>query len=457
MGDDLLNNLDAALGGAYVLERELGGGWMSRVFLAQDRTLGRQIVVKVLSPDLLAGVNRERFEREVQLTARLQHPHIVPILSSGEVDGIPYYTMPFEEGESLRVRLARSGALPVSEAASILRDVARAFEFAHERASFTATSSPRTFSLSAVRRQSRTSVSPKRSRRHEQKTGPARALQLIRPAQEIVGESELLLVAEGMIYWQYVNVGLRPATTYDEYLQRGEACATRIFELNPESSKGYALRGSIRNNRGDPAASMHDFKRALALDPNDAECLLWLGYAYAVAGQISVAAAFADRLLHVDPLTSINVVMRGMVAMFDGRYEDALQWSQRSVEIDPDNPTNRTMHAHMLAANQRRSEAITILEAVAHNTPEMGWAKLANAMASALRGDRDGVLRILTPELRAMAWWDDLFCWWTANCFALVGETDASLDFLERRGKCSTRDARAKRATQSPRSHIGNR
>ena len=90
------------------------------------------------------------------------------------------------------------------------------------------------------------------------------------------------------------------------------------------------------------------------------------------------------------------------------------------------------MHAHMLAANGRSDEAITIMEAVARDTPEMGWAKLASAMASALRGDRDGVLRIMTPELRAMAWWDDLFSWWAADCFALVGEQDASLDFLER-------------------------
>lgn len=202
--------------------------------------------------------------------------------------------------------------------------------------------------------------------------------------------------------------------------------------MNPQSAKGYALRGSIRNNRGDPAGSMRDFKRALALDPNDSESLLWLGYDYAVAGQISVAIAFNDRLLQVDPLTSINVCMRGMVSMFDGQFDDALRWSQRSVDIDPDNPTNRTMHAYMLAANQRGDEAITILEAVARDTPEMGWAKLASAMASALRGDRTGVLRIMTPELRAMAWWDDLFSWWAADCFALVGEREASIDFLER-------------------------
>ncbi len=725
MGTDLQEYLNDTLGDAYAVERELGGGGMSRVFLAEDRALGRRVVVKVLSPDLLAGVNRERFQREVQLTARLQHPHIVPILSSGEVDGIPYYMMPFEEGESLRVRLARNGALPVSEAASILRDVARALEFAHERgiihrdikpenillvgntaavadfgiakalvtsraggggdastltevgvaigttqymapeqaaaeetvdhradlyafacvayelltgeppfvgspssmirahfaeaptpisakradvpealatligrclekdpsdrpasaselipaldraasdgqtnrAEDTHAESSGLFTLAVlpftnlspdpdneyladgltdelitdlsmlktlrvISRQSamrlkgsdkdvrtiarelgtryvltggvrrfgadvritaqlvdarvdaqlwaekftgtfndmlvmqeqlsrqivdalRLRLTPADEQRMAHRsiadarahdlylrarqqiwsfTGPAleRAIQLIRQAQEIVGESELLLAAEGMIYWQYVNVGLKPAATYDEYLRKAEACATRIFALNPESSKGYALRGSIRSNRGDPAGSIRDFKRALARDPNDAESLLWLGYTYAAAGQNPVAMAFTDRLLQVDPLTSINVCMRGMVAMFDGRYAEALRWSQRSVDIDPDNPTNRTMHAHMLAANQRGDEAITILEAVARDTPEMGWAKLASAMASALRGDRDEVLRIMTPELRGKAWWDDLFCWWAADCFALVGEREASLDFLER-------------------------
>src|SRR5438067_1088656 len=106
---------------------------MSRVFTAEERALGRRVVVKVLSPDLAAGVSAERFKREIQLTARLQHPHIVPILSAGDADGLPYYTMPFVEGESLRVRLLRTGAMSVADAASILRDVARALEFAHEK------------------------------------------------------------------------------------------------------------------------------------------------------------------------------------------------------------------------------------------------------------------------------------------------------------------------------------
>src|SRR5437016_13042464 len=106
---------------------------MSRVFLAGELALGRRVVVKVLSPDLAAGVNVERFKREILVTARLQHPHIVPVFTAGETSGLPYYTMPFVEGESLRVRLLRTGAMPILVAVSILRDVARALEFAHSR------------------------------------------------------------------------------------------------------------------------------------------------------------------------------------------------------------------------------------------------------------------------------------------------------------------------------------
>src|SRR5262249_61232799 len=108
------------------IERELGGGGMSRVFLAEERALSRRVVVKVLSPDLAAGVNFERFKHEILLTAQLQHPHILPVFTIGETEGLPYYTMPFVEGESLRVHLMRAGALPIAVAVSVSRAGARA-------------------------------------------------------------------------------------------------------------------------------------------------------------------------------------------------------------------------------------------------------------------------------------------------------------------------------------------
>ena len=133
MTADLRERLESSLANTYILDRELGGGGMSRVFTASETALGRRVVVKVLPPELAAGVSTERFKREISVAARLQHPHIVPLLSAGETEGLPYFTMPFVEGESLRVRLARRGELPVSEAVRILREIASALSYAHER------------------------------------------------------------------------------------------------------------------------------------------------------------------------------------------------------------------------------------------------------------------------------------------------------------------------------------
>ncbi len=722
MTTSLQDSLQVALSSAYTLERELGGGGMSRVFVAEERALARRVVVKVLSPDLAAGVSAERFKREILLTARLQHPHIVPVLTTGEMNGLPFYTMPFVEGESLRVRLVRTGAMPVAEAVGILRDVARALDFAHEHGvvhrdikpenillagdsatvtdfgiskaldaarasghtgtltelgfavgtpqymapeqisadpdvdhradlyslgcvayemlvgespfagvgptallrahlvqnpervsakrgdvpetlctliermlakdpanrppgardvlaildgvSTTASGTAATIALAGelksvavlpftnlsadpasehfadgltdeiitdlsmlrtlrvISRQSamrlkgtdkdvrtiarelgtryvltggiRTSgsnlrvtaqlldatsdvplwadkysgtlddvfdiqerlsrqivdalrlrLTPDEDRRIAERpiadmrayefyllarqqiwsfTKPSldRALQLIRQAQDLVGENELLLAAEGLIYWQHVNVGLVSVDQYEDYLSRAEACANRIFELNPNSSKAYGLRGAIRNNRADAAGSRADFKKALVFDRNDPEALLWLGYHYAVAGRIPMARALMDRLQQVDPLTSINLAMYGIVAMCDGDYAEAMRWTQRSVDVDPGNPTHRMLHAQTLAANGKQSEAIAILHRVAGDAPAMAWARLAAALGFALAGDRQQVLNVLTPDLRDAARWDDVFSWWMADSFALVGETEAALDSVER-------------------------
>jgi serine/threonine protein kinase len=131
VSSSLQEQLQRALGDAYLLERELGGGGMSRVFLAHERALGRKVVVKVLLPELAAGVNVERFRREIQLAAQLQHPHIVPLLSAGEADALPYFIMPFVTGESLRTRVAREGEFPIAETVRILRDVVSALAYAH--------------------------------------------------------------------------------------------------------------------------------------------------------------------------------------------------------------------------------------------------------------------------------------------------------------------------------------
>jgi serine/threonine-protein kinase len=129
---DLQARLQAALSPSYQLESELGGGGMSRVFVATETALGRRVVIKVLPPELAAGLSIERFRREIQLAASLQHPHIVPLLAAGPAGDMLYYTMPLIEGESLRTRIAREGELPIGVAVRILRDVVDALACAHE-------------------------------------------------------------------------------------------------------------------------------------------------------------------------------------------------------------------------------------------------------------------------------------------------------------------------------------
>ena len=135
---DLQEQLQAALGGTYRIERELGGGGMSRVFVATETALGRRVVIKLLSPELGVGISADRFRREIQMAARLQHPHIVPLLAAGEVKlegsntSLLYFTMPFVEGESLRSRLAK-GPLPSVEAMRVMREVADALNYAHRQ------------------------------------------------------------------------------------------------------------------------------------------------------------------------------------------------------------------------------------------------------------------------------------------------------------------------------------
>ena len=131
--DSFSDQLQSALAPAYTIQRELSGGGMSRVFVAVEHALGRTVVVKVLKPELGAGVNRERFRREIMLAAQLQHPHIVPVLNAGEHGDLLWYTMPFVEGVSLRDSLVHVGKFSARTVTRVLHDVLDALAYAHRR------------------------------------------------------------------------------------------------------------------------------------------------------------------------------------------------------------------------------------------------------------------------------------------------------------------------------------
>ncbi|MDZ4675224.1 MAG: serine/threonine-protein kinase, partial [Gemmatimonadota bacterium] len=126
-----IESLGASLSDRYRIERELGQGGMATVYLAHDLKHDRQVAVKVLRPELAAVIGAERFLAEIKTTANLQHPHILPLHDSGEVNGTVFYVMPFVKGESLRDRLVREKQLPVADAVRIASEVAAALDYAH--------------------------------------------------------------------------------------------------------------------------------------------------------------------------------------------------------------------------------------------------------------------------------------------------------------------------------------
>ncbi len=126
-----LEQLKEALAGRYEVEKEIGQGGMATVYLANDVRHDRQVAIKVLRPELAATIGAERFVREIKIAAKLQHPHILPLLDSGDASGLLFYVMPFIKGESLRDYLDQHGELPINDAIRITREVVDALALAH--------------------------------------------------------------------------------------------------------------------------------------------------------------------------------------------------------------------------------------------------------------------------------------------------------------------------------------
>src|SRR5215467_1665342 len=128
-----LANRDEPLAGRYKIRRELGRGGMAVVMLADDARHEREVAVKLLRPDVSEAIGADRFLREIKVVARLQHPHILPLYDSGDADGHLYFVMPYVDGESLRQRLSRVGALSLDQTVRIARHLADALDYAHAR------------------------------------------------------------------------------------------------------------------------------------------------------------------------------------------------------------------------------------------------------------------------------------------------------------------------------------
>jgi eukaryotic-like serine/threonine-protein kinase len=253
-----------------------------------------------------------------------------------------------------------------------------------------------------------------------------RAIDLAQQGLHIVGENELLYAAMGMAYCRYANVGIRPEAS----LARAEQCAAKIAALNRESSHAYLLRGVIRIKRGDMQQGVREMKRVLAADPNNAEALVSLVYAYLTVGKPAAARPLIRQLLDVDPLTVVNHCLPGWANNDEGRFEEAVDAYRACYEMAPDNPLGRSLYGWTLAMVNRIDAALPILDGLAADLPGAPLGRLGLCLARALRHDEAGTLAA-AESLTEAASWDDYFSVRLAECYALIDEKDKALRWLE--------------------------
>ncbi|HTI63572.1 MAG TPA: protein kinase [Gemmatimonadaceae bacterium] len=383
---DVREVLESSLGATHTIERELGGGGMSRVFVAEERALRRKVVVKTLSPDMSAGVSFERFKREIMLAAQLQHPHIAPLLAAGEAEGVPYYTMPFIEGQSLRERLAR-GPIPLDEALTILRGIAQALEYAHVRQVVHRDIKPENVLLShgvAVVTDfgiARAVTAAARTDSHTTLTalGSVIGTPAYMAPEQAAGEAvdhRADLYAWGVIAYEMLS-GAHP------FAGSGSARAFLAAHIAQTPAPLAQQRADL------PAALTLLVDQCLAKNPADRP-----GDAGAVLARLAIAAPGAKRTRGIVAVVSVAVVVIALLTWLFVRSEQH-RWARETAI-----PLAKQLQAHdlSLAAYRVLRRANAIVPADTQIANLLARSRISASVASSPSGARVAIQDYLTPD-----------------------------------------------------------
>ncbi len=253
------------------------------------------------------------------------------------------------------------------------------------------------------------------------------AIQLLHNGLAIVGENARLYAALGHAYLQYreagIDFGERP-------LHEAEACAEKVFALQPASASGLQLRGWIHYGRGRIQDAVRDLKAALDIEGNNADTLLLLTNCYLISGKVPVARPLIERLLTVDPLTPVSRCMPAFADVLEGNFAVAVEPYRQMCEMDPGNPMARLFYVWVLVLNRRSDTAGAVVASFPPETRETVPARVALFLALALDGSGDAAHAALTEEIDAVATAADVFPRMLAQGYALAGMPERAMRWL---------------------------
>jgi len=258
--------------------------------------------------------------------------------------------------------------------------------------------------------------------------GLERALHHLNNGINLIGDNELLLVAKGTVYWQYINAGINPDK---KYLKEIHDIIEKVFVLNPDFAQSYFLRGIYNYQQQNIKAAVNDLKTAMQLDPNHPDTLIELARIYISAGKSDAARPLVKHLLNIDPLTPLNQCFPGFIDFSEGKFDEIVEPHYRMYQLDTKSPFGLWGYSWSLFWNKRFNEAYDVIEILNNENPESVFTKIALFWKYAFQGNKEEALKVMTPDILDKAKNTEILARTVFHGYAILGEKEKTIDWIE--------------------------
>ena len=253
-----------------------------------------------------------------------------------------------------------------------------------------------------------------------------RALEYLNSGLQIVGDNPILYSGISYVYWQYYNLGIRQ----DDCLEKAETFIAKTFEIDPESPYGHLMKGLINIFR-DVRAGIKNLKQVLSCDPGNFDALAWLAIIYSHIGKWDIGDYLMNNLRKTDPVNPLIQFIELRMLVFKGCFREALISSEKYYNSFSEDPAGRIFYAFLLAYAGQVQDACSILNMIIKDTPRHALGRIAHILTPALQGRKVEVLKTIQTKDMEYARRDFVYSHWIADCYALVGENEKAMDWLE--------------------------